>query len=268
MSAMNPASLTDLQRRVAELEEENRLLKSGFFHPSSPETDRQSGESSPLAIPTYFECKRIEELLRESEQRFRAIFDHSNDGILLADTEKKRFFIGNKTICQMLDYSPDEIKNLGVMDIHPPEDLPHIIDQFEKQARKEIAIAKDLPVKRRDGSIFYADVSSFPITLSGKTYLVGAFRDTTLRRRAEAERERLIAELKEALAQVKTLSGLLPICANCKKVRDDKGYWSQIEFYLEDHAAVDISHSICPDCAQKLYPEVYEKMMSRKKNTP
>jgi len=210
--------------------------------------------------------KQAEEDLRESEQRFRAIFDNSNDGILLADMEKKRFFIGNKTICQMLGYSPDEIKELGVMDIHPPEDLPYVIGQFEKQARKETAVAKDLPVKRKDGRVFYADVSSFPITLAGKSYLVGAFRDITLRKQAEAERERLIAELQEALAKVKTLSGLLPICASCKKIRDDKGYWNQIEVYIGDRAEVDFSHGICPDCAKRLYPEIYEKMMLRKEN--
>jgi len=219
-------------------------------------------------IGRIYERKRIEGSLQESEQRFRALFDHSNDGILIADAEKKRFVIGNQTICRMLGYSPDEIKDLGVMDIHPPEDLPYVIDQFEKQARKEIDIAKDLPVVRKDGSIYYADVSAFPITLAGKTFLVGAFRDVTERRQAEAERERLIAELQEAATHVKTLSGLLPICASCKKIRDDKGYWNQIEVYIRDHSQVDFSHSICPDCAQKLYPEVYGKMMSRKENPP
>jgi PAS domain S-box-containing protein len=141
------------------------------------------------------EHKRVEKALQESEQRFKAIFDHSNDGILLADMETKRFFIGNETICKMLGCSPDEIKDLGVMDIHPAEDIPYVIDQFEKQARKEIAIAKDLPVKRKDGSIFYADVNAFPITLAGKTYLVGAFRDTTERKQAEE----FLQEQKEEL---------------------------------------------------------------------
>ena len=75
------------------------------------------------------------------------------------------------------------------------------------------------------------------------------------RRRAEEDRERLITELQEALAEVKALSGLLPICSNCKKIRDDKGYWSQIESYIGKHSEAEFSHGICPDCAKKLYPE-------------
>lgn len=73
---------------------------------------------------------------------------------------------------------------------------------------------------------------------------------------AERERDRLIAELKEALLKVKTLSGLLPICAGCKKIRDDKGYWNQIEQYLKEHSDVIMSHGICPECAEKYYPEL------------
>ncbi len=75
------------------------------------------------------------------------------------------------------------------------------------------------------------------------------------RMKAEAEREKTIIELREALAEVKTLSGLLPICANCKKIRDDKGYWSQIEQYVTDRSDAQFSHSICPECAKKLYPD-------------
>jgi len=72
------------------------------------------------------------------------------------------------------------------------------------------------------------------------------------------ELRRMNAELKEAMAKVKTLSGMLPICANCKKIRDDKGYWNQIESYIAKHSEVDFSHSICPECAKKLYPDFYK----------
>jgi PAS domain S-box-containing protein len=77
------------------------------------------------------------------------------------------------------------------------------------------------------------------------------------RRRVEEERERLIRELRQALAKVKTLSGLLPICVSCKKIRDDKGYWNQLEAYIRDHSEADFSHGICPECRKRLYPEVF-----------
>ena len=75
------------------------------------------------------------------------------------------------------------------------------------------------------------------------------------RKRALEDRERLILQLQKALTEVKQLSGLLPICASCKKIRDDKGYWNQIESYIRDHSGVEFSHGICPDCMKKLYPD-------------
>jgi len=79
------------------------------------------------------------------------------------------------------------------------------------------------------------------------------------RKRVEEERERLVQDLQEALAEVKTLSGLLPICASCKKIRDDKGYWRQIEIYIRDHSEAEFSHSICPECVKKMYPNLQDK---------
>jgi PleD family two-component response regulator len=70
------------------------------------------------------------------------------------------------------------------------------------------------------------------------------------------EKEKLISELQEALAKVKTLSGLLPICSSCKKIRDDKGYWNQIETYIRQRSEAEFTHSICPKCAKMLYPEL------------
>ncbi|HYA13687.1 MAG TPA: hypothetical protein VEF33_05040 [Syntrophales bacterium] len=78
------------------------------------------------------------------------------------------------------------------------------------------------------------------------------------RKRAQIDKDNLIKELSSALAKVKTLSGLLPICSACKKIRDDKGYWKQIESYIEDHSEAEFSHSICPECAKRLYPGSYK----------
>ena len=76
------------------------------------------------------------------------------------------------------------------------------------------------------------------------------------RRKAQEEKDSLIVELRRALSEVKTLSGMLPICSSCKKIRDDKGYWNRIESYIRSHSEVQFSHGICPDCAKKLYPDI------------
>jgi AmiR/NasT family two-component response regulator len=72
------------------------------------------------------------------------------------------------------------------------------------------------------------------------------------------EREKLILELQDALAKVKTLSGLFPICASCKKIRDDEGYWHQVEVYIRDHSEAKFTHGLCPECTRELYPELFE----------
>ncbi|MFP4350653.1 MAG: response regulator [Thermodesulfobacteriota bacterium] len=75
------------------------------------------------------------------------------------------------------------------------------------------------------------------------------------------ERQRLTTELKTALSQVRQLKGLLPICSHCKRIRDDRGYWNQIESYIRDHSEAEFSHSICQECVRKHYPELYDEMV-------
>jgi hypothetical protein len=79
------------------------------------------------------------------------------------------------------------------------------------------------------------------------------------RKKSEREKEKVIQKLEKADIQVKTLQSLIPICANCKKVRDDKGFWQEVEKYIEDNSHFQFSHSLCPECSRKLYPQVYDK---------
>jgi RNase P subunit RPR2 len=89
--------------------------------------------------------------------------------------------------------------------------------------------------------------------------------DITGRKMLQIERERLITELQSAVTEVKTLSGIIPICANCKKVRDDKGYWEQVESYVSHHTSAQFSHAICPDCVEVLYPKQAERIRNKTK---
>ena len=109
----------------------------------------------------------------------------------------------------------------------------------------------------RDGStLWFQEDTRIEKLGENRWHLYGVSMDITERKKAEQERERLLGELKTALADVRQLRGMLPICANCKKIRDDAGYWEQIESYMRDRIHVEFSHSICPECEKKLYPDL------------
>ena len=83
--------------------------------------------------------------------------------------------------------------------------------------------------------------------------------------RTEREKEKLITDLTEALANIKQLKGLIPICASCKNIRDDKGFWKDVESYIGQHSAAEFSHGICPECMKKLYPNIYKDLVKKGK---
>ena len=91
--------------------------------------------------------------------------------------------------------------------------------------------------------------------------MIGAMLDITERRLAEQEKDGLILRLQEALEKVKVLSGFIPICASCKKIRDDKGFWNHLEEYISTHSDAVFSHGMCPDCAHALYPQWADKII-------
>ncbi|OFZ89323.1 MAG: hypothetical protein A2V78_07405 [Betaproteobacteria bacterium RBG_16_64_18] len=133
------------------------------------------------------ERKRAEALLRESEERLRTIFEGALDGILIADAQTGEFLNANPEICRMLGYSPEEIVGLGIADIHREQDLPHAMEQFERLRRGEIQTASDVPMLRKDGSVFYAEIKAAPIRLGGMDRMLGIFRDITERKRTQRE---------------------------------------------------------------------------------
>ena len=113
----------------------------------------------------------------------------------------------------------------------------------------KLSLAGELPEERT------LLLSTAMIEVSGKKAIV-FIEDITDRKQTEKALLREKERLQDSLAKINKLSGLLPICASCKKIRDDKGYWSQIEFYIRDHSEAEFSHGICPECAKKLYPNV------------
>ncbi|MBF0202072.1 MAG: hypothetical protein HQK66_12315, partial [Desulfamplus sp.] len=109
-------------------------------------------------------------------------------------------------------------------------------------------------------SVWLNDKANIEWHMEDRIYLsLGSLTDVTKEMKAEEEREELLVRLQEAMNKVNVLSGLIPICAGCKQIRDDEGYWNQLETYISRHSDVQFSHGICPECAQKLYPEIFKK---------
>ena len=109
------------------------------------------------------------------------------------------------------------------------------------------------------GVVWLKDVANIRIFPDDSVNLAfGSLTVVSKEMESELKNQRLLAELKNALDKINTLNGMLPICSKCKKIRDDKGYWSQVEDYIRSHSKAEFSHGICPDCARDLYPEVFD----------
>jgi PAS domain S-box-containing protein len=233
------------------------------FWANLTETVAQDGDGAPvyrIVISDITGRKNAKTALQESEARYRSLYEGAAEGILVAEVETGRFLRANPAFCRMMGYSHEEISAMGVENIHPAESLKYVLAEFNALACGKKLQSVDIPCLRRDGTILYADIAGSAILIDGKICNVGFFTDVTERKQAEKERERLILELKDALEKVKTLSGLLPICSCCKKIRDDKGYWTQLEVYFCDHSDAEFSHGLCPECADKTMKEFEEFM--------
>jgi CheY-like chemotaxis protein len=161
--------------------------------------------------------------------------------------------------------SADHAPDLALMDLNlpdgkavdvlttPPEDGPFPVIVMTSYGSEQVAVQAI-----KSGALDY--VVKSPESFAEMPHTVArALREWTLltdRREAVAAQKVLIAKLEDALSKVKTLSGLLPICSGCSKIRDDKGYWSQVEGYIQEHTDAQFTHGLCPDCVRKYFPEM------------
>lgn len=218
---------------------------------------------TPLLFLTSLieEHRRSEKKLRESELKYRTLFESSFDALSIIDADSGKFVDCNDSAVKLHDTGTRE-SLLGLTpDMLSPDFQPNG-DSSEKLLKEKIRKTIDEGSNVFEWTYIQHDGSEFPVlvTLSAmriedKNLILAVGRDLTELKEATTKREQLIKDLKNALAKVKTLSGMLPICSACKKVRDDKGYWKQIERYISEHSEAEFSHSICPECAKRLYPD-------------
>ncbi|MBI3651895.1 MAG: PAS domain S-box protein [Acidobacteria bacterium] len=197
--------------------------------------------------------KRAEEVLFETEHIYRKILDAIPDMVFCKDRQSQ-FTWGNKAFLEYYSFSDEEIATAGAetnqQELYRQQDAQVFSTGETLNILEEAA-------RRYDGEPhLFNTVKSAITNCAGEVVMVvGVSRDITEQRRAAVEREALISELQEALAQVKTLKGLLPICASCKKIRDDQGDWHPVEIYINEHSGAEFSHGVCPDCFKNLYPD-------------
>ncbi|MCP4688073.1 MAG: PAS domain S-box protein [Desulfobacterales bacterium] len=219
------------------------------------------------------ERKRTREALDASRKELRSIIETVPDIIYRLDAEGRITFISDAV--KPLGYAPEKLLGAPFFDIVHPGDRkkaslkinerradPGQIKSFELRLLK----TNREPVPFEIFSIFTEE----PLGSEEETPGVfmgtqGIARDVTKRKKAEEEREKVIQELQEALTEVELLSGLLPICSYCKKVRNDEGYWLQIENYIESHSKAKFSHGMCNECMQEHHPEIYQRLLRKGK---
>ena len=210
--------------------------------------------------------------LADSERRLNDIINFLPDPTWVIDI-KGRVIAWNQAMARITGIDRAEIIGKGNYAYAVPfygKPRPVLIDlvlnpdkEWEKeylsiQKRDDHPIAGEafIPSMGNGGKYFSGTAARLYNAEGTAVGAIESMRDVTAAKLSERDRDKLIAELQKALAKVRTLNGMLPICASCKKIRDDKGYWNQIESYIRDHSEAEFSHSICPECAQKLYPDL------------
>ena len=217
--------------------------------------------------------KQVEEKLAASERRLDAIIKTVPDIIYRLDADGRITFISDAV--KQYGYRPETLLGTSIIDLVYHEDKDKVKNRMNERRTGEVRTSSfEVRLLTKDQKNVLFEI--FSVSAEGlyssesprhSTFLgtQGIARDITERKRAEEGRAKLINELQKALENVKTLSGLVPICANCKKIRDDNGYWNQIEAYIQKHSEATFSHGLCPECSDALYGKEKWYIKAKKK---
>lgn len=206
---------------------------------------------------------------------YRAVCDTAPIGILIVDGDC-RIRYWNGWLQTQTSLGPEEVEGRTLTELFPDINvkrfnsavkfalktrLPQVMSQAFNRYLIPIDI-KNQSKRKHSLSLMQQRVNISPVASPDVNYALVSIHDVTMDvvrssalKSAKREKEKIIGELKNALSHVKTLKGIVPICSSCKKIRDDKGYWKQIEAYIKEHSEAEFTHGMCPDCTKEWYPD-------------
>ncbi len=199
---------------------------------------------------------RTREELAVDSEAFRTMFKDHGAIMYIVDLATLAIIDANKAALEFYGYDFETMRTKRIPDINttPEAEIRAEIKRAVEEGRLHYVFKHQLA----SGEIRDIEVYANPISIQGKEYSFSVVHDITELKKAEEDRERLIAELQTALAEIKTLRGIIPICSFCKRIRDDQGFWNQVEVYVKQHSEADFSHSLCHECAREHYPDLYD----------
>jgi PAS domain S-box-containing protein len=205
-----------------------------------------------LLVPPYQRWRARTEAMRG---HLAAIVESSDDAII-SRTLDGTVLSWNRGAERVYGYMAEEIIGRSITMLVPPHLLDEEAHILERLQRGDHLDQYETVRVRKDGKLLDVSLTISPITdTEGRILGISMIaRDVSQRRQAEEERDRLLVRLLDALDQIKTLRGMLPICAACRKIRNEAGSWEEIEVYIQQYSEVKFTHGLCPDCLKHLYP--------------
>jgi PAS domain S-box-containing protein len=185
------------------------------------------------------------------------IFQKTLDAMMIIEIKTGNILVANQAAYDIFGYEKEALEGKHYSMLFPEDtDVPGLEEENGVVHYDAVFVQT---FQCADGTCKQMDLTLTMIPWQLHSAILTTFRDASNRINAEQEREKLISELQSAMEKIKTLRGLLPICAHCKKVRDDEGYWQQVEVYVRDHSLAEFSHGICPECLNTHYKDLMDE---------
>ncbi|HPN44406.1 MAG TPA: PAS domain S-box protein [bacterium] len=197
--------------------------------------------------------------LKEARDEMQLVFNTSPDAAIISRLNDGLIVFANEGFSSLTGYAPNEFMGKTTLDLDiwaDPKDRNTVTKELVEKGHVDNFATM---FRKKDTSQVNGLMSAKIINLQNGPHIISVTRDISELKNKEQDLISTVASLQKALEEIKTLRGIIPICSYCKKIRDDQGYWSQVESYVSKHSEAQFSHGLCPDCIKKLYPEFYKE---------